>query len=487
VLSLYSGPVLAHSKCLACGSMVLIDNLKEHYEGHYGKEIKKRRSGAIRRLSHSVARKLTALSIYDSYIKSGHVSNPQLCAAKHVGVHESLISKWSVPDMRAKLLRKSIQRQGKQCKLAPGRLPQYPAHEAELFIRFYMWKVCNGLRVGDHWLKYQFTQILAEHGIFPKQISPGWLSRFKRRFRITSQVITNKHASSVADRLPQIQNFHRYILFVQNRGIQRDERYGRYPPTHMFHFDQIPLPFVMNAHKSLNIKGFGTNRVATLHTTGLDKRQATIHLCIRAEGEQFVKPAIIFRGLGKALTQAEWDEYAKLTNIRVYFQANAWCDGQTMCKIAKGYGEDFFAAHNSGECVGETLFGADQHKPQMSEKFIRFLKHYTKCGDYVYTPANCTDCTAPCDHHIGGNLKAIIRQLYELELEMNFRTWTSETIPASHRRILMAQWLSETWAIFRNRKEFIRKAFVSTGWLQAKDGSEQHLIKLQGLNAPYHF
>ena len=33
-------------------------------------------------------------------------------------------------------------------------------------------------------------------------------------------------------------------------------------------------------------------------SSGLDKRQATLQLCIRAEGQQNVKPVIVFRGKG---------------------------------------------------------------------------------------------------------------------------------------------------------------------------------------------
>ena len=42
--------------------------------------------------------------------------------------------------------------------------------------------------------------------------------------------------------------------------------------------------------------------------SGLGKRQATLQLCIRAEGQQTVKPAIIFRGKGNISTE-ERDKY----------------------------------------------------------------------------------------------------------------------------------------------------------------------------------
>ena len=60
-------------------------------------------------------------------------------------------------------------------------------------------------------------------------------------------------------------------------------------------------------------------------SSGLDKRQATSQLCIWAEGDQHVKPAIVFRGKGNMLSaeKAQYDQ-----DVDVYFQSCAWMDGQ---------------------------------------------------------------------------------------------------------------------------------------------------------------
>jgi len=51
------------------------------------------------------------------------------------------------------------------------------------------------------------------------------------------------------------------------------------------------------------------------------KRFATLQLCIRAEGEQIVRLALIFRGEGRRLSQEEREHYHTLSSlIRVYFQ-----------------------------------------------------------------------------------------------------------------------------------------------------------------------
>ena len=45
-------------------------------------------------------------------------------------------------------------------------------------------------------------------------------------------------------------------------------------------------------------------------SSGLDKRQATLQLCIPAEGEQNVKPALVFRGKGH-VEKVEKEQYDK--------------------------------------------------------------------------------------------------------------------------------------------------------------------------------
>ena len=57
----------------------------------------------------------------------------------------------------------------------------------------------------------------------------------------------------------------------------------------------------------------------------------------------------------------------------------------------------------------------------------------------------------------------------------------TETASAMTRRMLMAQWLSAAWTdLTTNHSQMFTSAFVKTGFLIAKDGSEDHLIDIQG-------
>lgn len=59
-------------------------------------------------------------------------------------------------------------------------------------------------------------------------------------------------------------------------------------------------------------------------SSGLDKRQATLQQSIRAEGEQNVKPAIVFRGKGNVRA----DEKAEYDGVDVYLESCAWMDSE---------------------------------------------------------------------------------------------------------------------------------------------------------------
>ena len=75
----------------------------------------------------------------------------------------------------------------------------------------------------------------------------------------------------------------------------------------------------MNQSKSYADKG--SKQVWVLQPmSGLEERQATLQLCIRGNGPQTVKPAIVFCGKGN-VTLGELAKHDK--RIDVYFQEKA--------------------------------------------------------------------------------------------------------------------------------------------------------------------
>jgi hypothetical protein len=92
---------------------------------------------------------------------------------------------------------------------------------------------------------------------------------------------------------------------------------------------------------------------------------------------------------------------------------------------------------------------------------------------------------SPCDHQVGALLKHYISEYYTLDFEENHEAWsnTATGLEAHERRIRIAIWTAAAWwARLSINSEFLRKAFVSTGFLIAKDGSEDTFIKIKGVD-----
>ena len=84
----------------------------------------------------------------------------------------------------------------------------------------------------------------------------------------------------------------------------------------------MPFPFVVDQGAIYDTVGNKQVWVSK-PSSGLDKRQATLQLCIRTEGDQNVKPALVFRGKGN-VSSVEKDSYDE--RVDVLFQQNAWMD-----------------------------------------------------------------------------------------------------------------------------------------------------------------
>lgn len=185
-----------------------------------------------------------------------------------------------------------------------------------------------------------------------------------------------------------------------------------------------------------------------------------------------MKLQIIFRGQGKRLSSEEWDFYRGLDNVTVRFQPKAWADEIYMQKW-------FMAFRESTLDLGEVMLGMDRHGSQKTPLCMAFMKSFGIVP--VFTPPNCTDCVSPVDHHIGKTLKTKIRKLAHEEFDGD--GWHGGDLKVMDKRMKVAYWASVAWrGMCENSGDLFRSAFVSTGFLLAKDGSENNLVKLWKAN-----
>ena len=129
----------------------------------------------------------------------------------------------------------------------------------------------------------------------------------------------------------------------------------------------------------------------------------------------------------------------------------------------------------------EVMLGLDNHGAQQTAAFKADC--VTANVLPAYTPPDCTDVISPSDHHVGNELKRIMSIFYHEELDANRQVWcgNNSDFTRSYRRMKMATWAAAAWQVLKQRSAFLRSAFVSAGWMLAKDGSENALVEVPGV------
>jgi hypothetical protein len=359
--------------------------------------------------------------------------------------------------------------------------------EELLYKSFWHRRVILGLPTDDVWLKMEFKRLLAL--VKPVSAGPskkpwheakqsnGWLAGFKKRFPISSQYRTEKKPIGFAGRRASIYAFHLAIWWIQNRVFnRRDPVYGAFGPCDIYHMDQIPLPFCLTPKRSLNPVGMYC-WIRDVPMSGLDKRQSTIQVTIRAEGPQDVDCVLIVNGSGLEVPEDELAFYATLPHVRVVFQKNAWCDKGIMRWWYNKCWKDKTGTRSR-------LLVLDNLSTHVSSGIS---KSFVKNRTFVLNPPpNTTDLTCPIDHHVGAWLKDRMRVRWVKALEDNWQLWRDPqaiadgALSASNRRMMMAQWLSDAWEELQlpENNHVIRDSFERTGILIKSDMT--HNIKMRG-------
>jgi len=399
---------------------------------------------------------------------------------RHPTISEKNISMWS--KLRQQLFEAQAQGYGSYRSLALASRVRYLEQEKKVYMEFVWRRRVLGLKATEAWIAWAMEKILAidqpnEWQDF--RYSNGWLDKFKDRWKISSLCVTNKKSRPIALKEPLLKSFHKWFLRDLQLSLGPPYRcpiYGRFSAASMFAMDQIPLPFVLDNKRTMSEQGQPVF-LRVPKGSGLDKRQASIQVCLRAEGEQVVRVALIFRGTGQRIQPQELHFYRQLRHMLVvYFQPKAWADGQIMMKWAEQ-----FEADTAGCVNGEKVLILDRHGAQMLPEF----KAMMAMNDTVlaYTPPDCTDCVSPVDKNFSGNIKKIIGDFYHADMEENYESWCDPLggLSAWEIRVRLAVWTAAAWAVLRKDAAFLRSTFTETGCLIAMNGSENKLIKIKGL------
>ena len=203
--------------------------------------------------------------------------------AREAGVDEKRVREWKGQEME---LEEMMQKQGKMvCKVRKrirggGRKVHFPKQEKLIAERILQQRALH-VRV----LRRDVARIAKEiitNSHF--SASPGWISKFMRRYRFVTRVKTTAGQS-----LPKNVS-ERIIDYVTNcrKRITRNQL----PLNCIANIDETAVWADMPGNSTIEVRGAHTVQIAT---TGHDKQRITICLAAFADGTK-LKPFIVFKG-----------------------------------------------------------------------------------------------------------------------------------------------------------------------------------------------
>jgi len=164
--------------------------------------------------------------------------------------------------------------------------------------------------------------------------------------------------------------------------------------------------------------------------SGLDKRQATVHLCIFADGIPRIKPAIIFPGKGQLRDRNERSKYDK--GITVYFQKKAWADEEFVIKWLKEQWRPaaYDPIHGFQKSQEPRMLVLDVLRSQKTAAVKETFKRLNTLP--VMVPPGCTSLVQPLDVCINHSFKERIEALSHEHYHQNINGWTDQKFTAAY-------------------------------------------------------
>ena len=405
--------------------------------------------GSLRRRRYSMQEKFDVMEQCDETIASDlfptihtptqyfnyYYRNPDIC---HKWV--SQYGKWSKPAYREKVVGIIL---GNNFA-ARGKFTRSPYHQLEsLLYEEILNKRKNGHRISNTFIRIRalslFQQLKDEsvpgYQDLKFKASNGWRSNFIKRRKLKYRRRKSGKRFSANKHVQTYQNFLQCLRFKLLRPIddtvQSDALWGRFPPSHRYNMDQVPLPFVVSQDFTFTVEN-DTNIHITCPSESLRKRQWTMHVVTNAgDGEKrHAWVDLVTRGAGKRIKQAETQRYHP--GVDMFWQKNAWVDGEVMKKLAHKFVREKLDKHGDDWVI---LYADNLSAHLLPEvKSIFGTNHVL----VVYFPPNMTEMVQPIDAGYGRSLRcAIGRELDAWLMDAaNLLKWESK-MSAMERRILV--------------------------------------------------
>lgn len=269
------------------------------------------RRGVNQRKSYTIYFKIKTRDLLDT-MKELKTKKLWEKVAERRGVSKSLVVKWNKDRVRLRsqlALNKTKKnkgaarptRQRRQLVCGKVKAEKFPLAADCVVVEFKL-RRAKGCKISKLWLKKKMKEkVEACYGKEAAQkfkASDNWFQRFKKRHNIAFRRLSNKKTSAASDGKETIERFHRNLRTSlkttrRRNNAKLDGKYRRWLPQNRYNVDQVPLPFVIDQDKTYEMKGSEQLWISQ-PSSGLDKRQATLQLCIRAEGQQTSSRVLYF-------------------------------------------------------------------------------------------------------------------------------------------------------------------------------------------------
>jgi len=308
----------------------------------------------------------------------------------------------------------------------------------------------------------------------------GWLRRFCSRWGISLRRKTNVKRTPIEERMGKIQRYFallrlRLKTFHNKRGYC--PKWALWKPKFRWSLDQVPAGFFAPT-STYELKGARRVHIAS-NGSADSHRECTLQVCIRGWKDVTLprcgqpKLVICFKGKGMRISEAEKQQYNE--NVLIQWDPKAWYN-ERMCMVWAALAcLEIFDPSEAHLVFTDNLSG--QTTPQWKD---HLLKHSNVTVHNLL--AGCTDEIQVVDDGFGALIKFYAQDVSDewLSIEENWQEWCSTSLSASRRRVLLTHWYGEGYVRACEKYDFA-KHFRNVGSSLTADGSEDSLIKLQGL------
>lgn len=311
------------------------------------------------------------------------------------------------------------------------------------------------------------------------RFSNGWFRGFLGRFRISLRCITKKAQHVPEDYRRIVVNWLQFnrrnsqpLVSSPNPSNWLEtvlcRAVGRYDLCNICNLDETPLPFEYLSGRTYNPVGAKTIWVKE-SKSGWDKRQASLVLCIFADGVNRIPPMVLFHGKG-TVYEKESPKYHP--GVLVEFNPTAYMNDDLFLKYIELYLLPALGNRPS-------LFAIDLCSSHKTVPVLDTLRSKKIIPTLI--PGGCTSLIQPLDVSVNKPLKARIRDLtdeaiFDCQNAEDFEKWT-----VGDRRVLTTWCVGDAWYQFCvEKQDLVKQSFRNVGLSLPIDGSQDHTLDIKG-------